>query len=90
MQRAGKAAMLMTPLRNFQEPIKDPKNGPKAWWAQITKPPLPGKAVESSAVMRASGIDQMKGKIRNPRMARSGPAALTAGSSPYGPPATSK
>lgn len=44
----------------------------------------------SSAVTRASGMLQMKGKIRNPRMAKSGPAAPTADSSPYAPPETSK
>ncbi|KAJ0941448.1 hypothetical protein HanRHA438_Chr02g0094621 [Helianthus annuus] len=90
MHRIGKAAMLITPVRNFHEPIKDPQNGPKALWAQITNPPLPGKVVESSAVTRASGMLQMNGKIKKPKMARSGPAACTAGSSPYGPPATSK
>lgn len=82
--------MLMTPLRNLNVPIKEPKNGPKAQSAQMTKPLLFGKAVESSAVTRASGMLQMKGKMRKPRMAKSGPAAWTAGSSPYGPPATSK
>lgn len=40
--------------------------------------------------MRASGMLQMKGNIRKPRMAKRGPPAFTAGSSPYGPPATSK
>lgn len=71
-------------------PISEPQNGPKARSAQMTKPPLPGKTVVSSAVTRASGMLQMKGKTRKPRMAKRGPAALTAGSSPYGPPATSK
>lgn len=61
--------MLMTPLRNLVDPIRDPQNGPNACSAHITNPPLPGKAVASSAVMRASGILHMKGKIRNPRIA---------------------
>ncbi|KAM1114792.1 hypothetical protein PS1_005459 [Malus domestica] len=82
MQRTGNAAMLMTPLRNFQVPIKEPQKGPKARSAQMTKPPFPGKAVESSAVMRASGTLQMNGKMRKPRMAKRGPAAWPAGSSP--------
>ena len=82
--------MLMTPQRNFQEPIREPQKGPNAWWAHMTKPPLPGKVVASSAVTRASGMLHMKGKTRKPRMAKRGPAAPTACSSPYGPPATSK
>ncbi|KAI3414728.1 uncharacterized protein J3R85_015900 [Psidium guajava] len=82
MQRTGKAAMLMTPLRNFQVPMREPKKGPKARSAQMTKPPLPGNAVESSAVMRASGTLHMKGKMEKPRRATKGPAACTAGSSP--------
>lgn len=75
MQRTGKEVMLMTPLRNFQVPIREPQKGPKARSAQRTKPPLPGKAVVSSAVMRASGTLHMKGNMRKPRMARNGPAA---------------
>lgn len=64
------------------DPIKDPMNGPNARSAQITNPPLPGKVVESSAVMSASGTLQIKGKMRNPRIAYRGPAAFTVGSSP--------
>lgn len=63
-------------------PMREPQNGPKARWAHRTKPPLPGRAVVSSAVIRASGTLQMKGKMRKPRRARRGPAAWTAGSSP--------
>ncbi|KAG5544822.1 hypothetical protein RHGRI_017317 [Rhododendron griersonianum] len=33
----------------------------------MTKSPLLGKAVESSVVVRASGMHQMKGKKRKPR-----------------------
>jgi hypothetical protein len=51
---------------------------------------LPGIAVDSSAVTRDSGTAQTKGNTKNPRMAKRGPAACTAGSAPYGPPATSK
>ncbi|KAL8159495.1 hypothetical protein V2J09_001032 [Rumex salicifolius] len=72
----------MTPLRNFQDPIIEPQKGPNALWAQITNPPLPGKVVASSAVMRASGMLQMNGKMRKPSMANRGPAAPTAASSP--------
>lgn len=82
MQRIGKEAMLMTPLRNFHVPINEPQSGPKARSAHRTKPPLPGKAVVSSAVIRASGMLHMKGNMRKPNKARSGPAAWTAGSSP--------
>lgn len=82
MQRSGNDAMLMTPLRNFHVPIREPQNGPKARSAHMTKPPLPGKAVVSSAVIRASGTLQMKGNMRKPNRARSGPADWTAGSSP--------
>nr|GFD51465.1 hypothetical protein [Tanacetum cinerariifolium] len=82
--------MFITPVRNFHEPIKDPQKGPNALWAQMTNPPFPGKVVESSAVTRASGIAHINGNIVKPKIARSGPAACTAGSSPNGPPATSK
>ena len=86
----GKAATLTTPEKNFHVPIRDPEKGLNAWSAQITNSPLSGKAVESYAVMRAFGTLHMKGKIKNPKIASSGPAACTVGSSPKGPPATSK
>jgi hypothetical protein len=82
MHRTGYEAKFMTPLKNCHEPIKEPQKGPKAWWAQMTKPPLPGKVVASSAVTRASGMLHMNGKMRKPRIAKSGPAAPTTASAP--------
>lgn len=69
-------------MRSFHDPIIEPQNGPKALCAHMTKPPLPGKVVASSAVIRPSGMLQIKGKIINPRIANRGPAAATAASSP--------
>ncbi|KAH0466670.1 hypothetical protein IEQ34_004341 [Dendrobium chrysotoxum] len=80
----------MAPERNFHEPIIEPEKEPKARSAQRTKPPFPGRAVASSAVIRASGMLQTKGKRTKPRMARRGPPAWTVCSEPKGPPETSK
>jgi len=59
----------MAPETYFQVPMREPGKGPKARSAQRTKPPLPGMAVESSAVTSASGTAQMKGKTRKPSSA---------------------
>uniref|UniRef100_A0A0A9E3F8 Uncharacterized protein n=1 Tax=Arundo donax TaxID=35708 RepID=A0A0A9E3F8_ARUDO len=80
----------MTQLRYFHVPRSEPASGPKARSAHRTKPPLPGSAAASSAVTSDSGTPHAKGKTRKPRSVKSGPAARTARSEPYGPPATSK
>ena len=52
--------------------------GPKAAVTQATYPLFSGKAVASSAVIRASGIDHIRGNRMKPRIDSRGPAALTA------------
>lgn len=55
-----------------------PQKGPKAAVTHATYPLFSGNVVANSAVIRASGTLQMRGRIRNPRIASSGPPALTA------------
>lgn len=61
-----------------QKPSWKPQYGPNAAVTQATYPESSGKAVASSAVTRASGMDHSRGRHRNPISANSGPPALTA------------
>lgn len=79
----------MTPHGHFIRPTWNPQKGPKAEETQTTTPPFIGNIVLISAVISASGIHEMNGKIIKPRRANSGPATFTIPSAPKGPPETS-
>ena len=53
-------------------------------------PPVSGNIDDSSLVINAKGMDQTKGTTTKPIMTIFAPAAPTASSNPYGPPATLK
>lgn len=74
----GYKVLSVTPLTHENKPSRNPKNGPKADSTHTTYPEFSGKAVVSSAQIRASGMLQTKGRIMKPRIASRGPAALTA------------
>lgn len=61
-----------------QKPSWKPQYGPNAAVTQATYPESSGKAVASSAVTKASGMDHSNGRHRKPISANSGPPALTA------------
>ena len=56
----------------------NPHMGPKAAVTHATYPLFSGKAVASSAVIKASGTDQISGNAMKPMIQSRGPAALTA------------
>eukprot|EP00961_Rhodomonas_salina_P195126 2634628-Rhodomonas_salina.1 len=78
------------PDTNCSHPAISPKKSPNAARTHNVKPPFSGKAVDSSAVIIAVGIDQRMPTIKIPRMALNGPAVCTIVSVPSGPPAIAK
>ena len=85
----GYSALSVTPDNHLKKPSRKPHRGPNAAVTHATKPEFSGNAVESSAVINASGTDQQRGSTMNPRMVNSAPAEETASSTPNGPPETS-
>jgi hypothetical protein len=72
--------------------IKDdqPAKFPNADSTHATPPLASGYADPSSAVIKASGIDHTKGKMRKPKIENKKPADRTDSSIPKGPPETLK
>mmetsp|Transcript_2059 Transcript_2059/g.4695 ORF Transcript_2059/g.4695 Transcript_2059/m.4695 type:complete len:233 (+) Transcript_2059:279-977(+) len=86
----GYSAASTAPDTNCSHPAISPKKSPNAARTHNVKPPFSGKAVDSSAVIIAVGIDQRMPTIKIPRMALNGPAVCTIVSVPSGPPAIAK
>lgn len=55
--------MSVTPETQLQNPSIQPQKGPKAAVTHATYPEFSGNMVAISAQTRASGMDQIKGKI---------------------------
>lgn len=62
----GYRALSTTPEIHLSQPSINPANGPNALSTQSTNPPSCGMSVDNSAVMSASGIDQIIGTTINP------------------------
>ncbi len=82
-------AQLLKEFVKLNQPCKYPIKGPKADVHQETNPVFEGNLLPNSAVIRASGIDQNRGKRMKPVNAQNGPADM-ADSLPKGPPQTVK